>query len=107
MGEDIIGEQANKFCLAILSSASKALKNAARTKDHIASQFLSQSDVKAYLIHLEELLLRGRTARHGQSSTAEKTKRNNYGAELLFFQGLKARRDDTEEIKDRPSTKSR
>ncbi|MBP9763945.1 MAG: ankyrin repeat domain-containing protein, partial [Gammaproteobacteria bacterium] len=106
LGEDIIGEQANKFCLAILSSASKALKNAARTKDHIASQFLSQSNVKAYLIHLEELLLRGRTARHGQSSTAEKTKRNNYGAELLFFQGLKARRDDTEEIKDRPSTKS-
>lgn len=107
LGEDIIGEQANKFCSAISSSASKTLKNAASAKDHTASQFLSQRDVKAYLIHLEELLLRGRTARHGQSSTAEKTKRNNDDAELLFFQGLKASRDDTEEIKGRPSTKSR
>lgn len=104
-GEDIIGEQANKFCLAILSSASKALKNAARTEDHIASQFLSQPDVKAYLIHLEELLFRGRTARHGQSSTLEGTKYNNGGAKLLF-QGLRTRICNTKEIKDRPRINS-
>ncbi|HEV2524370.1 MAG TPA: hypothetical protein VGU44_04475 [Gammaproteobacteria bacterium] len=91
-GEDIIAEQANKLYSAVRGGEYQALLQAAGVKDGDALKFLAQRGIRA---EDKAFIKKGVFSRHNLKSIAEEeAKRNNDGAELLFFPLSRTRRAD-------------